>query len=142
MKLIHYLFPVKGYTKESSTFLLVSRFVFGLLLASHGWQKLMGFKTMSTQFPDPLGVGSDISLALAIFGELACSLSFVFGFLSRLVLIPMIFTMCVAFFTAHGGSIAEGELAFSYMVLFLLLLLAGPGRFSIDALIGKKLFSR
>ena len=35
---------------------------------------------MSESFPDPLGVGSQMSLILAIFGELACSLAFIFGF--------------------------------------------------------------
>ena len=37
---------------------------------------------------------------LAIFGELFCSVAFVFGFLYRLSMIPMIVTMAVAFFFA------------------------------------------
>lgn len=101
--------------------------------------KLEGFEQMSAHFPDPLGVGSSLSLALAIFGELVCSLAVVFGVLSRLALLPMIFTMCVAFFVAHGGSIAEGELAFVYLVVFVLLFFAGPGRFSVDGWLAKKL---
>ena len=51
----------------------------------------------------------------------------------------MIFTMCVAFFMAHGGSIAQGELAFVYLVVFVLLFFAGPGRFSVDGWLAKKL---
>ncbi len=46
---------------------------------------------------------------LAIFGELFCSVAFVFGFLYRLSMIPMIVTMAVAFFFAHGGSITGGS---------------------------------
>ena len=43
--------------------------------------------------------------------------------------------MFIAFFYAHGGSIADGELAFIYLGVFLLLLLTGPGRYSADYLI-------
>jgi doxX subfamily len=47
--------------------------------------------------------------------------------------------MCVAFFVANGGSIAEGELAFVYLLVFVLLFFAGPGRFSVDGWLAKKL---
>ena len=83
---------------------------------------------MSSAFPDPLGVGSQTSLILAIFAELVCSVALILGVLSRLVLIPMIFTMAVAFFIANGGSIEQGELAFAYLIVFTLLLIAGPGK--------------
>ena len=32
---------------------------------------------------------------LAIFGEMVCSMAFIFGFLYRLAMLPMIFTMCI-----------------------------------------------
>lgn len=139
MTLLNFIFPAKEESTKTSTLLLVARVVFAALLATHGYQKLMGFSAMSTQFPDPIGLGSELSLTLAIFGELVCAISVIFGFLTRLALIPMAFTMCVAFFITHGGSIAEGELAFVYLVIFILLLIAGPGKYSIDGIIGKKL---
>ena len=43
--------------------------IFGGLLFSHGIAKWSNFDTMSTMFPDPLGIGSSASLSLAIFGE-------------------------------------------------------------------------
>ena len=138
-KVLNMLLPNVQQSCSTATFLLVARVVFALLLASHGLQKLEGFEQMSAHFPDPLGVGSSLSLALAIFGELVCSLAGGFGVLSRLALLPMIFTMCVAFFVAHGGSIAEGELAFVYLVVFVLLFFAGPGRFSVAGWLAKKL---
>ena len=142
MKLLNYIFPIKEENKKASALLLASRVSFGLLLASHGAQKLMEFSTMAPQFPDPMGVGSNISLILAIFGELVCSIAFILGFLTRLALIPMLFTMCVAFFNVHGGSIAVGELAFVYLLVFILLWIAGPGQYSVDGFIGKKLFKK
>ncbi len=142
MKISYYLFPCKKEEAKASSLRLATRVIFGLLLASHGLQKLMNFSMMASQFPDPLGVGSKLSLSLAIFGELACSIAFIAGFLTRLAVIPMIFTMSVAFFTVHDGSIASGELAFAYLIVYLLMFFAGPGSYSIDALIGKRLFRK
>ena len=101
-------------------------------------QKLQGFESLSATFPDPLGIGSQLSLSMAIFGELVCSTAVIFGFLTRLAIIPMAFTMTVAFFITHGGSLAEGELAFAYLVVFVLLFFAGPGKYSIDGLLAGK----
>ena len=92
------LFPVKPDGTATSAMLLIARIVFGILLMNHGIQKWSNFQELSTAFPDPIGLGSSISLSLAIFGELVCSMGFIFGFLYRLAMIPMIFTMIVAFF--------------------------------------------
>lgn len=131
-----FLFPVKPDTTAYSLFLLALRILFGVLLMLHGIQKLIHFTEMSATFPDPLGVGHGVSLGLAIFGELVCSVAFVFGFLYRLAMIPMIFTMGVAYFVIHGADpFAVKELAFVYLVVFILMYIAGPGKFSLDRLI-------
>ena len=134
------LFPNKPNSTVASLLLLAARIIFGLLLLSHGIQKWTNFQEMSSVFPDPLGVGSSVSLGLAIFAELACSLGFIFGVLYRLALIPMIFTMLMAFFVIHGGDpFAVKELAFVYLVIFVLMLIAGPGKFAIDSIFAKML---
>lgn len=138
-----FLFPTKPDTTKTSVLLLISRIIFGVLLMSHGIQKLSNFQELSTVFPDPLGLGSSVSLSLAIFGELVCSIGFIIGFLYRLALIPMIFTMCIAFFVIHANDVfAVKELAFVYMEVFILMYIAGPGNISIDRLIGKELSRR
>lgn len=119
-----------------SLLLLALRILFGGLLLSHGIQKWNNYAEMSAVFPDPLGVGSNVSLGLAIFGELACSIGFIFGALYRLAMIPMIFTMCMAFLVIHGSDpFAVKELAFVYLVVFILMYITGPGKFSIDRFI-------
>ncbi len=128
------LFPRKVYQTNVSLFLLVMRLLFGSLLVTHGFAKLTGFSAMEASFPDPLGVGSLYSLMLAVFAELFCSVAFIFGFLYRLSLLPMMTTMGVAFFLVHGGSVKAGELALIYFVVFVLMFLAGPGKYSLDSL--------
>ena len=132
-----FLFPNKPDGTAESAILLIVRVVFGVLLMSHGLAKLENFHEMSAVFPDPLGVGSTMSLVLAIFGELFCSMAFIIGFLYRLAMIPMIFTMCIAFFVIHSHDpFSTKELAFVYLVVFVLMYIIGPGKFSADHWIG------
>lgn len=135
-----FLFPTKSNTTKVSLLLLAVRIIFGILLMNHGIQKWTNFQELSAVFPDPLGVGSPLSLGLAIFGELACSMAFIIGFLYRLAMIPMMFTMVVAFFVIHGNDpFATKELAFVYLVVFILMYIIGPGKFAVDRWIGKAL---
>ena len=138
-----FLFPMKPDGTAISLLLLALRLLFGGLLLSHGIQKRTNFESMSAAFPDPLGVGHSVSLGLAIFGELFCSIGFILGALYRLAMIPMIFTMIVAFFVIHANDVfAVKELAFIYLVVFILMYIAGPGKFSIDHIIGNELSRR
>ena len=135
-----FLFPSKPEGHAFSLFLLALRILFGVLLLSHGVQKWTNFSAMSGSFPDPLGVGSTLSLGLAIFGEVFCSVGFIFGAFYRLALIPMIFTMGMAFFVIHANDLfVQKELAFIYLVVFILMYITGPGKFSIDHIISSAL---
>lgn len=138
-----FLFPVKPDGTFISVILLIVRVVFGVMLMNHGIDKLANYQELSAVFPDPLGIGSPLSLGLAIFGELACSMAFIIGFLYRLAMIPMIFTMCVAFFIVHADDpFAVKELAFVYLVVFVLMYIVGPGKFAVDRWISKSLFRK
>lgn len=138
-----FLFPVKPDGTFISVILLIVRVVFGVMLMNHGIDKWANYQELSAVFPDPLGIGSPLSLGLAIFGELACSMAFIIDFLYRLAMIPMIFTMCVAFFIVHADDpFAVKELAFVYLVVFVLVYIVGPGKFAVDRWISKSLFRK
>ena len=118
--------------------LLVLRLWLGLsLLVLHGWPKLSTFSAKSSKFPDPLGIGSTQSLALATFAEVVCALLIVIGLFTRLASLTLAITMAVAFAIVHKMVLASGpgsgELAWVYLAGFVVLFLAGAGRFSIDA---------
>ena len=61
-----FLFPTKSNTTKVSLLLLAVRIIFGILLMNHGIQKWSSFQELSTVFPDPLGIGSPLSLGLAM----------------------------------------------------------------------------
>ena len=122
--------------------LLLLRVWFGGSLAVlHGWGKLRGFSAMAPKFPDPFGIGSTPSLALATFAELVCAAFIVLGLFTRTAALLAGFTMAVAFTFAHKGRLmgeGNGELAFLYLGAFVTLFLVGAGKFSVDANIGAK----
>lgn len=139
-----FLFPTyddKG--TAYSVLLLAVRLLFGILFLTHGYDKLMSHASLPDLFADPFGVGSIISYWMVVFAEVVCSFALIFGLLQRIVLIPMIFTMCTAFFIVHGpDAFAAKELSFIYLIVFAILYVTGPGKYSFDALIGGYLVNR
>jgi putative oxidoreductase len=123
--------------------LLVLRLWLGLsLLGLHGWTKLTGFSEMSGKFPDPVGLGSSTSLALAIFAEVVCAILIAVGLFTRAAALTLIILMSVAFFVVHKGALSgpdSGELAFIYLAGFVTLFITGAGRFSFDARLSSKI---
>ena len=110
------------------------------MLFGHGWGKLAGFGEFAPQFADPFGLGPTATLALAVFAEFFCSLAIIFGIFTRLSTIPLIITMLTAVFIIHGADpFQKQELGLIYLMAYLAIFIAGPGRYSLDAMItGKK----
>lgn len=136
MTMKKFFFPQDYPSPAYSRFLLGIRLLFGVLFITHGYAKLMDYEALATAFPDPLGMGASLSLTLVILAEVFCALAFIAGFLFRLSLLPMIFAMGVAFFSWHAGAMQDGELSFIYFAVFLMMFVAGPGRYSLDNFIG------
>lgn len=120
--------------------LLIIRVVSGLVMIPHGYKKLIQFSEKSQDFMSFLGLSSEISFGLLVGAEFFCSLLLVAGLFSRFALIPLVIAMSVAAFKAHSGDIfGDGETSFLYMACYLTLLIAGPGKFSLDGvLFGQK----
>lgn len=109
----------------------------GLMLGAHGWSKLQNYSNLVDKFPDPIGVGSQMSLILAIGAEVGCAALLIVGLAARLATIPLITTMVVAAFIVHADDpFKKQEFALVYLIPFVTLFFTGPGRFSADAYIG------
>ncbi|MGI9548797.1 MAG: DoxX family protein [Bdellovibrionales bacterium] len=119
--------------------LLITRVLVALLMLRHGFGKLMGFENIAPHFPDPLGVGSTVSLVLVIGSEFFASLFLLFGFLTRWSVLTTFITMLIAAFMTHGPDPFEKkELALLYAVVYLLFLISGAGKYSLDFYFKKK----
>ncbi len=117
--------------------ILLLRLGFGLGIATHGYAKLFGgglpgFADSVSQLGLP---GNPELLAkLAAWSEFGGGLLIVAGLLTRGAALMILGTMAVAFFVAHAGDpFGKKELAFTYLVMSLALMLTGAGRFSLDA---------
>lgn len=136
--LYNFIFPQYCREKLVSFLILAVRLFFGVLFFVHGLDKLMNFSVLSETYPSFFGLGSYMTLMLAVFSEFCCSLFLIAGLLERIMVLPMIVAMGVAFFDVHDAMMPEGELSLIYLVMFIILFFTGPGRYSLDYLIDMK----
>jgi putative oxidoreductase len=132
------LFSTKASDNAISFALLILRITAGGLIIPHGYSKLMSFASRSSGFSDPYHIGSSTSMALIIFAEFFCGALVVLGLLTRLACIPLIIGMgTVVFMINHGNLTGKNETPVLFLGCFIVLLITGPGKASIDRLIGK-----
>jgi putative oxidoreductase len=118
--------------------MLILRLGIGILMMMHGYDKLVHFGDLQHKFMNFMGIGSSMSLALVVFAEFFCSLFLILGLFTRLAAIPLIIATCVMVFKAHKGEVfGDGETAAIYLTTYLVLFFVGPGRISVDSMIGK-----
>ena len=135
-----WIFDSSIHKKMNSAALLVVRIVVGGLMLTHGIQKYyLLMKGGPIEFADPLYIGPGASLVLAVFAELVCSALLIIGFATRIVVIPLIITMIVAVFIVHGHhGLEKQELPILYLLIYVLLLITGSGKYSVDGIIPRK----
>ncbi len=116
-----------------------------LLLAKEFWdagvQKFHGqnwFGDIRDNFPFPFNlVPAELSWQLATWFELLGAVALVLGLATRFFAVSLSILTLVAIYSVHAGlgyTISEGgwKLPLIYLVLFLPLILAGPGKLSLD----------
>jgi putative oxidoreductase len=120
--------------------LLIARVMIASLMLTHGIPKLeMLFSGEPVRFLPVMGMSPELSLTLTVFAEVICSIFLLVGFATRLAAIPLIITMLVAALLIHAADpIATKEPALNYLIVYLMLLLAGSGKYSIDYLMQAK----
>ena len=120
-------------TLKTDIGLAVLRILPSIFLLTHGWGKFNRLISGNFEFPDPIGIGSSPSLFLAVIGEFICPILIILGLKTRWAAVPSAITMFVAAFIHHSGdSFADKEKALLFMVVFIVIILVGPGRFSVD----------
>ncbi len=131
-------------------FLLVLRLYFGWGFISAGLGKLFNVETHAGFFRDwgiPLPM---LNVYLAGTTETVCGFLLMIGLASRIITIPLIGTMIVAYLTAHTEqfyALFHSETRtlffkappFPYLFTCFVVLLFGPGRVSVDALVKERL---
>jgi|SRR5690606_11793797 len=113
--------------------LAILRIAPSIMLLTHGVPKLQKILDGNMEFADPLGIGPAPSLFLAVIGEVVCPILVILGIKTRWAAIPVIIIMAVAGLIHHvNDAFPTKEKAFLYLVFFVVILLLGPGRYSVD----------
>lgn len=116
--------------------LFVLRVWLGLdLFFKHGLEKITHFSQMAAHFPNPVHIGSHLTLAFALLSDGICSLLVVLGLATRLAALIIVINLAAAFTLVHHFVLSgrgSGELPLVFLGGFLAVLIAGPGRFSAD----------
>ena len=119
--------------------LSILRIITALLFMQHGLMKLFDFPGPQEGAPDPLPP----LLLAAAWIELVGGGLLALGLFTRLAAFICSGQMAVAYFMAHGSqgfwpALNGGEGAILYCFVFLYLVFAGPGPWSLDAVVRKK----
>lgn len=117
----------------------ILRIVAGLMFFTFGSGKLFGFPSSGTEEPIELMSLVGIAGILEVFGGLAI----VLGVFTRPVAFILAGEMAVAYFYAHAPqsffpSVNGGTPAVLYCFLFLYLMVAGAGEWSIDSMLARR----
>ena len=130
-----------GYNNNNiHTALLILRIAIGVLMLVHGIPKMAALISEGPiAFPSVLGLNPELSLSLAVFAEVICSLLLIVGFGTRLATLPLMTTMLVAVFYIHSNDpFAKQEMGLHYVLAYVVLFITGPGKFSLDYLLANR----
>ena len=130
-----------------SPFLLFVRLYWGWQLTQSGWGKLHNLSNV-TEFFTSLGLPMPAQTALAIsclefFGGIALAI----GLLSRFTAFVLTINMIVAYITADREALFSifkdpdkfyAAAPYTFLVATIIILLFGPGKFALDALLERK----
>jgi putative oxidoreductase len=124
-------------TGAFNTAMLLLRLVAGVLMLQHGYGKLTNFDATAHDMINFMGIGQQASTVLVIFSEFFCSALLIIGLFTRFACIPLIITMVVAMWKVHHNDYLHEDAVSLYIAAYVTLLLVGPGKISVDSMIGK-----
>jgi putative oxidoreductase len=120
------------------------RLTLGVVFIGTGWGKLHSLDKVTDFFTDLHLPAPHFQAVLVASTEFFCGILILIGLLTRLAAIPLAITMIVAILTAKreqldGFSALLGFEEWSYLVMYLALIFAGPGKLSLDHLLSRRL---
>ena len=114
--------------------LLLLRIAFaGSMLYGHGLSKFYRLIEGDLSFANPIGIGEAPTLVLAVFSEFLAPLFILIGYKTKIFSFFPAATMFVAAFIVHlSDPFARKEKAILFLIGFIVIMMMGPGKYSID----------
>ena len=114
--------------------LLLIRIVFaGSMIYGHGLSKFYRLIEGNLSFANPIGIGEAPTLVLAVFSEFLAPLFILIGYKTKIFSFFPAATMFVAAFIVHlSDPFARKEKAILFLIGFIVIMMMGAGKYSID----------
>ncbi len=110
------------------------------LMLAHGLKKIGIGVADAEVVPNPLHLPETLNQLFAEAANLFFPVLVMLGLFTRLAVLPTLAVTLTGYFLVHwNDSLMEKDMPFMYSLAFLLLLSFGPGKYSIDNFINKKL---
>ena len=143
----YYELLIRLATSLQSPFLLAVRLYWGWQFAQTGWGKLGDIHKVIGFFTS-LGIPAPALNAWFVSGlEFLGGILLILGLGSRLIALPLAIDMIVAYITADREALGQifsdpdkfyAAAPYTFLVASLIILIFGPGRFSLDAMLTGK----
>jgi putative oxidoreductase len=121
-----------------SVILHIAILIFRILVSAemiivHGLKKINNWDDELIHLPNPFGINPHLNLWMAVIANVAMPVLIIAGFLTRLAVLPVLSVTLIGYFVVHGNdSLAVRDVPFMYSICYLLLLITGPGKYSVD----------
>ena len=136
-----WLLSEESFDSERRSIVLFALRVFvALVTIPYGIDKIARYNALAVDFfGDPIGIGMVPSLVLTIFAQVVCSSALVLGLFTRAAAIVLAFNMLVASRYHLFDDFATLSLPLLFLGIYVVLMLFGGGRYSVDhAIFGRK----
>ena len=138
MNILRKVFDTR-HTPATDIALFILRLAIGVWMLSKGLPKVGMLFSGNINFSAVLGMSSQLSLALTVFAQVACSILIIVGACTRFAALVLAINMLVAVVVAHGSDpFVKAEPALHFLLVYVVLLLTSGGRFSVDFFIGSR----
>jgi len=139
-----FLYPAIFPPKQDLGLLLLRVAALLPLFLKHGIEKIVNYGYMSQHFADPLGLGIYPTFFIAFISDAICSWLIMLGIATRWAALFMLCSLFVGWsirwhFMFWVRANWHGEMMTVYMAALLGIVFLGPGKYSIDTLIQKRL---
>ena len=144
----YYQLLIRLSSSLQSPFLLAVRLFWGWQFTQTGWGKLSDMSKVVGYFTD-LGIPAPAFNAYFVSAlEFGGGLLLILGVGTRLIALPLVIDMIVAYITADREALFSifsspdkftGAAPYNFLIASLILLIFGPGKFSVDALLAKRM---
>ena len=109
------------------------------LMIAHGLKKIGVGVEEAERVPNPLHLPEQFNQFFAIASNLVFPVLVIIGLFTRLSVLPILAVTLMGYFVVHWNDpLLEKDMPFMYSVAYLFLLVIGPGRYSADHVINKK----